>query len=155
MATRILKHPAVEIANLRLGTCWGRGATQRWTPFPALGIIMDHSALPNEKQATCYLLESCPDFSLVTQPSSTTRWINVCSRVDFFSLAWFCFVCRNKSPHTYSWSSSAIDPLWSHKVSYVFLFTLPPPWTGFWVLCLGYTNHRLRNSSDNAWRLIC
>lgn len=63
-----------------------------------VAIITSHSALPNEEQVTCCLLESGPDFSQITLPSSLPCWIKVCPSVCF--LAWLVLFCGNKSPHT-------------------------------------------------------
>lgn len=79
-----------------------------------VAIITSHSALLNEEQVTCCLLESGPVFSQITLLSSRPRWIKVCPSVCFW-LGWFCFA--ETRVHTHSWSSTALDPLWSHNVS--------------------------------------
>lgn len=149
MATRILSHLPAEIANLKSRSCWERDVTQKCN----FSICNNHESFciatwGVSRSPAVYWSPAGPDLSQVTQPSSIPHWINVCPSICF------CFCLAETRVHTHY--STAIDPLWSQKVSHVFLFTLPPfPSPYFLVPCLGCTSHQLLSSSDSVWRLTC
>lgn len=124
--------------------------------FSVFGTVMSHSALPNEMQDTCCLLEPCPDFSRShNQAQSLLRSMSVLAFA--FCLLGFVLLCFAETRvHTHSRSSTAVDPLWSRKVPGAIPVTLPvSPSTDSLVPYLGYTSHQPQNSSDNVWRLTC